>query len=457
MTTASLPKPRLLLPRYTDAQVFRVISAFLSRREFTFTQSMLAKEAVAKGLVGAGDGDGDDELDEEALGEHLAFLLAQLTDEGGEDGAGEEDETGNDAGHLERVAEDAGGDEEDDDDEDNDEEEDDGEDEDEEFATDAATEATEVDRKSVEPSSNGSRRVRRKKTLAEEAAANADAPPTEDDAIGDILADDEVDNLEDIEVDESHRTTTKAESTKRTSNAPSNKPLRTATTTTVAKPVHSNPTVAEPAASDAPTDATGAITNVGGSDGAGEEDEVAQLRAAAARTRGGSGNGGGRGGGVNGGRGRGSRASPKPEPPHGSQGSMMNGGRRPSNLGGRPNGGFHNGPPLPAGPPPMGREPPHMHSSNPNPAQRRGPPPVGRNGGPGPGMGGRGPMPRNDPPPRAFPPMDDPGWGHGPGRGRGPPMRGGGRGPPPGPHQGRGGRGMANGGRGQKRKMAGGY
>ena len=53
MTTASLPKPRLLLPRYTDAQVFRVISAFLSRREFTFTQSMLAKEAVAKGLVGA--------------------------------------------------------------------------------------------------------------------------------------------------------------------------------------------------------------------------------------------------------------------------------------------------------------------------------------------------------------------------------------------------------------------
>ena len=198
MTTASLPKPRLLLPRYTDAQVFRVISAFLSRREFTFTQSMLAKEAVAKGLVGAGDGDGDDELDEEALGEHLAFLLAQLTDEGGEDGAGEEDETGNDAGHLERVAEDAGGDEEDDDDEDNDEEEDDGEDEDEEFATDAATEATEVDRKSVEPSSNGSRRVRRKKTLAEEAAANADAPPTEDDAIGDILADDEVDDLEDI-------------------------------------------------------------------------------------------------------------------------------------------------------------------------------------------------------------------------------------------------------------------
>ena len=113
MTTASLPRPRLLLPRYTDAQVFRVISAFLSRREFTFTQSMLAKEAVAKGLVGAGDGDGDDELDEEALGEHLAFLLAQLTDEGGEDGAGEEDETGNDAGHLERVAEDAGGDEED--------------------------------------------------------------------------------------------------------------------------------------------------------------------------------------------------------------------------------------------------------------------------------------------------------------------------------------------------------
>ena len=176
MTTASLPKPRLLLPRYTDAQVFRVISAFLSRREFTFTQSMLAKEAVAKGLVGAGDGDGDDELDEEALGEHLAFILAQLTDEGGADSAGEEDETTNDADHLERVAEDAGGDEEDDDDEDED--EDDGEDEDEEFATDAATEATEVARKRVEPSSNGSRRVRRKTPLAEDAAANADAPPT---------------------------------------------------------------------------------------------------------------------------------------------------------------------------------------------------------------------------------------------------------------------------------------
>ena len=85
-------------------------------------------------------------------------------------------------------------------------------------------------------------------------------------------------------------------------------------------------------------------------------------------------------------------------------------------------------------------------------------------------MGGRGPMPmggpRNDPPSRAFPPMDDPGWGPAVGRGRGgrggrgPPMRGGGRGPLPGPHQhqqgGRGGRGNL-GGRGQKRKMAGGY
>ena len=103
MTSTSLPKPRLLMPRYTDAQVFRVISAFLSRREFTFTQSMLAKEAVAKGLVSAGDGDGDDDLGDEALGEHLAFLLAQLADEGGDEDAGEEDETGTDADHLERV------------------------------------------------------------------------------------------------------------------------------------------------------------------------------------------------------------------------------------------------------------------------------------------------------------------------------------------------------------------
>ena len=88
-------------------------------------------------------------------------------------------------------------------------------------------------------------------------------------------------------------------------------------------------------------------------------------------------------------------------------------------------------------------------------------------------MGGRGPMPmggpRSDPPPRAFPPMDDPGWGPAVGRGRGgrggrgPPMRGGGRGPPPGclkadgPSKvAAGGRGNL-GGRGQKRKMAGGY
>jgi len=148
MTSTSLPKPRLLMPRYTDAQVFRVISAFLSRREFTFTQSMLAKEAVAKGLVSAGDGDGDDDLGDEALGEHLAFLIAQLADEGGDEDAGEEDETGTDADHLERVAEDAGGD---DDDHDHDDDiEGDGEDRDDDehegdaFATDAATEATEL-------------------------------------------------------------------------------------------------------------------------------------------------------------------------------------------------------------------------------------------------------------------------------------------------------------------------
>ena len=169
------------MPRYTDAQVFRVISAFLSRREFTFTQSMLAKEAVAKGLVSAGDGDGDDDLGDEALGEHLAFLLAQLADEGGDEDAGEEDETGTDADHLERVAEDAGGDDDDDHDHDSERDGEDREDDEHEgdaFAADAATEATEIDRKSIEPESNdGSRRVRRKKTLAEEAdEAAADAP-----------------------------------------------------------------------------------------------------------------------------------------------------------------------------------------------------------------------------------------------------------------------------------------
>ena len=111
-----LPRPRLVLPRYTPQEIFKVFSAFLAKHEFTHTSSVLAKELLARGFADEGDlssdaadarsGARESIITDAMLQEHIAFCVAQLQSVGGDDAAGGEDrgeagiETGIDAGAV---------------------------------------------------------------------------------------------------------------------------------------------------------------------------------------------------------------------------------------------------------------------------------------------------------------------------------------------------------------------
>jgi hypothetical protein len=53
-----LQRPRLIIPQHSTEEIFRVFSLFLSKHEFTYTSSVLAKELVARGMAGAGGSGG---------------------------------------------------------------------------------------------------------------------------------------------------------------------------------------------------------------------------------------------------------------------------------------------------------------------------------------------------------------------------------------------------------------
>lgn len=75
----SLPRPRLVFPRFSTRQIFEVFSLFLAKHELTCTRSMLSKELVARGLAEDVEAGVGTHISEAALREHLAFCVAQLT------------------------------------------------------------------------------------------------------------------------------------------------------------------------------------------------------------------------------------------------------------------------------------------------------------------------------------------------------------------------------------------